>query len=347
MTIQQILLQKINDRELKPASVKTYTTNFNKFLKESKIEINEIDDIGKHIYPILNFLSNLSNSKKRNIINPLLILLSSGRKNVPDKNKNTYDLLNGLLKKEIDEYKKVVDTGEFKQKEKDNYMDYNEIKKSVESEINKIFTKIPTLKDFKNKPVDLTKLVICALYVYIPPRRTIYSQTKIISISNYNKLSRELKDNNIYLVHKKRIPILFHFGKDAVKSPTEENLKVDLQEREKLATLLKYYLSQLKSENLFSDASGNQFNNNYFSKLVAKSFDKHVGKKLSVNMLRKFYSTSTSSEAYEKIQDDSKMMNHSVDTHLKIYTKKSFTKDLNQKVEPTKKRKFKIKKNNF
>jgi len=331
MTIQNILLQKITDRQLKPASVKTYTTNFNKFLKDSKIQLEEIGDIDLKIGEIITFLDSLSNSKKRNVINPLLILLSNGRHNVPEENRNVYDLLNGILKSEIENYKKPLETQEFKQKEADNFMNYNEIMNKVDSEVDKLFLEYPTLKDFKKKPIDLTKLVITGLYTYIPPRRTIYALTKLISLNQYNKLSKSNLDSNVYLVHKNKIPILFHYGKDIVKSPTEENLTLDIQNREKLAKLLNYYLFN-KKEYLFTDTGGFPINNNYFSKLIPKAFDKYVGKKLSVNQLRKFYSTSQSSEAYEQIQQDSEIMNHSVDTHLKVYTKRPIKFKIKKKI---------------
>jgi len=328
-SLNDILIEKVNARGLKPASLKTYKNNLKNFLIHVNIELNSLEDINSNIEKIVEYLNSIeSTSVKKNYVNPLILLLSLG-KGVPDpKYKESYDKLFNILDIELRKYRQTLEKKQLTEKQDKIFLEYDEIVNITTQKINDFLVKYPNIKSYvadkSITPDEAKQLVIVALYSYLPPRRTIYAQTQVITLPKYSKLTEEELDNNIYLVHKGKIAKFFHYGREVVKSRTLVNEIVEIKNKY-LIKILEYYLKKTKSKLLFPDRFGKPIDNNYFGKLLTRVFQKYHKKALNVVLLRKIYlmkySDLQNDYSIKEALEDARMMNHSIITQQQVYVK--------------------------
>ena len=328
--LMNLLIEKINARGLKPASLKTYTNNFKNFKLKVGIPLNNLHDINSNIDGIIEYLESIkSTSVKKNYVNPLIMLLSLGKGVSIPEYKNAYDKLYDILNKEMEIYNKVLLEKKLTEKQDKMYLSYDDIVKTTNNSLDEFFNKYPDFKDYikndKNND-EARDLLIVSLYSYLPPRRSIYANAILITMGKYSKLSETDLDNNVYLIHKAKVGKFFHYGRNIVKSRTLVNELVDIKNKN-LIKILFYYLKKHKSKTkkLFIDKHDAPINNNYFGKLITMAFEKYHKKALNVVLLRKTYlmkySELDNDYSIKEAIEDARLMNHSVKTQQEVYVK--------------------------
>ena len=351
-TLIQILKTKTEARGLKDSSINTYTKNFQKFLNEINFKLNTIEDISSKLDKIVQFLGTMTTSRRKNIINPLLILLSESKKVPIQKYVNTYDVLNDMLKTEIKAYEKQIDNHEYTERQltkfnqPDTISEFDNLLKITDKAVLDFFDRYQSVDDIIKKNVNFQPLVIVALYSYLPPRRSEYADAEIIGLDTFKRLTGAVLDNSVFLVHRNNEPLFFNYGLNMVKSPTKTNVQVNIDDA-KLKKLLTYVLKSNNGKYLFTDNQNKKINSNYFGKLVARSFKKYHKTPISINDLRKIYiSRNYDKEVkYVDIEADAQAMNHSVNTAMKVYSKKPIQKqEPKARKQPKLPKSFKIKK---
>ena len=348
-TLIQILRSKTEARGLKDSSINTYTKNFQKFLNEINFKLNTIEDINSKLDKIVQFLGTMTTARRKNIINPLLILLSESKKVPIQKYVNTYDVLNEMLKNEIKAYEKQIDNHEYTERQLTKFnqpntiSEFDNLLKITDKAVSDFFDRYPNVDDIIKKNVNFQPLVIVALYSYLPPRRSEYADAEIIGLDTFKRLTGDVLDNSVFLVHRNNEPLFFSYGGNVVKSPTKINVQVNIDDA-KLKKLLTYLLKSNNEKYLFTDNQNKKINSNYFGKLVARSFKKYHKTPISINDLRKIYiSRNYDKEVkYVDIESDAQAMNHSVNTAMKVYSKKPIQKQ--EPKQPKLPKSFKIKK---
>jgi len=307
----------IEKKQLKPSSIKTYTANHKVLLKHLKIdEITEewIDNNTEVLQEKLLDNKEFTYSKKRNLLNVILLFLNKGTP--------IYTKYFNIIKKLNDEYKQITNKGEYSKKEAEKLIPYEEMKSKVEEDIMKMCCKFKTLKSLKSitesEYNDLKNLVIQSLYILHPPRRTDYVDMKLC-------LETEKCDdeNNVLVYTKFKKPIHFIFRKDLVKSTTEGDEIVEISSPP-LRSLLKmwiYLCVYKKQEYVFVNDKGKKMSKNNFTQLVKRAFEKSFNKKINISLLRKIYIT----KEYKKndIVELARQMNHSVGVASSVYNKKN------------------------
>ena len=317
--LTEILISKINERKLTKGTLKTYTNNFKNFKKNVGIELNSLEDIHNNIDAIITYINKQTTSIKRNYTNPLLMLLAKQKKVAIPEYQTSYDKLYNILNDVSKIYNDIINERELTKTQKDIFLDYDTIVR--------LSTK--AIDDYYREPAkynneDLRDLVILGLYSYLPPRRSIYANTKIITMNKYTNLSENDLDNNVYLVQSIKIPKFFHYGRNIVKSRTQTNEIVEIK-NPILIKLLSTYLKKHKFINMFVDRKNNPINSNYFGKLITNVFKKYHSRPLNVVLLRKIYLMKYSDEKnnynLKDAMEDARSMNHSIRTQQSVYVK--------------------------
>ena len=284
----------------------------NKFIKSKKKEIK-------------SFINKQSSSKKKNYLSSILVAISPKERKDPIKGfEKVYDDYSDMLKTEHTKYTEAINTHDKNIRESENWIDWNDILKiqrKLGREIKKKGYKQSTNELKKKSDLQLIqKYLVLSLYTLHPPRRLEYANTRVISKADYDDLSQEDKDNNIYLVKTSRNKKMFHFGKNVVKSETKDNITIPVEKS--LNSVLNLWLNFNKSDNLLINSVGDKLSKNGLSKLLTRIFS-HTGKKISASMLRKIkISNEFDPEEQKKKQELAEKMNHSVGVQQSVYLKK-------------------------
>ena len=305
----------IEKKQLKPSSIKTYTANHKVLLKHLKIdEITEewIENNTEVLQGELLDNKEFTYSKKRNLLNVILLFLQKGTP--------IYTKYFNIIKDLNDEYKKITKKGVYSNKETDKLIPYDVMKEKIENDIMLIITKFKTLKSLKTINEadynDLRNIVVQALYILHPPRRTDYANMKMCL--DTEKCDEE---TNLLIHTRFKKPIKFIFKKDLVKSTTEEDEEVEIFSPP-LRSVLKmwiYLCISRKQEYLFVNDKGGKMSANNFTQLVKRVFEKSFNKKINISLLRKIYIT----KEYKNNDnvDLARKMNHSVGVASSVYNK--------------------------
>jgi len=283
-----------------------------KFLKTKKKQIKE-------------FVNEQSSSKKKNYLASILVALSPKERRKPsDEYEKVYDDYSDMLKQEHSKYQEQISSHNKNIKESDNWIDWGDILKlqrKLGNEIKRKGYKQSTKELFKKSDLSLIqKYLVLSLYSLHPPRRLEYSDTKIVSKKEFDDLSQKEKDDGVYLIVTSRNKKAFSFGKNAVKSETDDNVRIPVEKN--LNSVLNLWLNFNKSENLLLNQGGGKLTKNGLSKLLNRIFA-HTGKKISASMLRKIkISHEFDPEEMKKKQKLAEEMNHSVGVQQSVYLKK-------------------------
>ena len=291
---------------IKDNSIAMYVSNLNKL---KKLFDADNYDFLKDEKKVLDKLSNLSDNTIRNYLNAILIYLMAinDKGKLDDEVKIYTELRDDLNKK----YEDNQASGNISEKQKENFVDIEEIYKMIETMGKEIKDKkIKKKEDLTSKDKSLLMIyIIFNIYVRLPMRNDIAGM-EAISKRQYNKLSESEKKEKNYLVVEK--------GKTSKKY--EEN-KIDVPKD--LEKLLRLYIRINGMGVLFTTSTGNPLSRNALSQLLIKTSKKYMDKSISTTMLRKIYLSSKYADVKDEMAKDAKVMGHSVDTQQKIYVKKN------------------------
>ena len=212
----------------------------------------------------------------------------------------------------IDEYRQILNEliqernssqgkQEFKPNEKDNWIEYPELKSKVE-ELSKIY--LTTKKSF----TEFRNFLIVCLYVLIPPSR-IGNYLDMIKkdSSNMKRKAESLNKKNNYVVRNKDNDFTFIFN----KYKTAKNLgsiKYDIKSiilNQMLEKYFKDYNNNPKHKNFMINASGKPMTQVNFTNSQSSITNKLFDKKITNNQFRRIFFThflSTNPSVEDKIE---------------------------------------------
>ena len=273
---------------------------------------------------ISQFLREKSTSVAKRYLSAILVALSpTGVNEVSPKNEDVYNKYKAILMENQLKYMKTIENGAKSENDKKRWTSWSSIEKVQESlrkELNGID------KSMSRYGKVFSDYVMVSLYVLLPPRRLDFANARLIDSKGYKILSRENLENNIYYVITTKP--FFHFGKNAVKSETEENETIDVPTKLKniLSKYIKYKRANAKEPVIYLFG---KITKNLLGKQLSRIFAEHgLPRGISVSMLRKIYLTDHHSNKVKQIVDAemksiAKKMNHSSSIQQSIYTKKS------------------------
>lgn len=276
------------------SSIKTYESIIRNLYKNVfKDEEYKLEKFNTEINKVLEHLKNIPANKRKTILSALVVISN----NV---------LYRNLMIDDIKEYNKTESKQEKTEKQKENWVETNEITNII----NKL-EKVANLlykKEFKtpNDYQDIQNYILICLYggIYLPPRRSLdYVNMKI---KNENKTI----DNYI-----SRGYFIFNTYKTA-KSYGQQKVQIPI----KLKAILNKWIKINPTEYLLFDSSYGQLSNIKLTQRLNKIFDK----KASVNQMRKTYLSSKYSNSIDtkkELEEDFKIMGSSV-LQENIYIKK-------------------------
>jgi len=311
-------------RNLRDSTLKEYKRNLNKLaIFITGFDYDSKTFLIKDFQKIKEYLNGLATSTKKKMVSSILVALSpTGMNMVAEQDKEVYDQYKAILLAEQQIYNKSIAGNKKSEKDEANWTSWKsitDVNKSLKKQISAkgINMKTTELKE----PLDLYKLqdyLISSLYTMLPPRRLDYADARVISFKDYNKLTNEDKHKSVYLVHKSNTNRFFHFGKDAVKSTTAEDVKVDVPKN--LNTVITLWLKFNNGDFLLVSQDGGKLTTNALSKQITRIF-KPTGKKISVVMLRKIFLSEEFNGDKNKKNDLAEKMNHSVAVQQSAYVK--------------------------
>ncbi len=290
---------------LKPNTIKQYEAQLRKLQKLFDSDNYDFLNDPKKVEEKINHLHYTS---RRNVYNAVIILLLA-----LDKDKELVDTY-GEMRDELNkQYQDEQASGKISDKQKDNFVDIDEIYKmltQMEQEI-KTLKKKSSLN--QNERQLIKAYTIFSSLVRIPVRNDLAGLI-FISKTTYNKLTDKEKEDNNYLVQlKNNLQYIFNEYKTAKKY--KENV-IDIPKD--LQKILRMYIkfNDYKIGDVIFPISKNGL-----TQLLTKYSMKYMNKKISSTMIRKSYLSSKYSDMKKEMEEDAKIMGHSVATQQKVYVK--------------------------
>tara|TARA_R100000231_G_scaffold139488_1_gene120938 strand:- start:1531 stop:2499 length:969 start_codon:yes stop_codon:yes gene_type:complete len=318
------LIKKIEEgRNIRPTTLNIYKKNLNNLSNYITKNDYTNNNFLKETTKIMDFLNDKSNSVKKKYLSSILIALSPSAKNQPTKdNEELYNTYKNLLNDENNIYLDKIKNNNKSDKDIKNWTSWNNI----------ISVRDKLLKQIKSRSINFNKTgvknkrdfnlvqdyIISALYTYLPPRRLEYADTILISEKDFNNLDAKNKNDNIYLVSKNKSNKYFSFGKNAVKSETPNNLKIDIPK--KLNSVINFWNNTNRTKYLLVNNKGEKLTKNMLGKKIQDIFN-DTGKNISVVLLRKIYLSNKFGDVLKERKEVSEQMNHSLNTANTYYIK--------------------------
>lgn len=265
---------------------------------------------------VMEHLVDMKLTTRKNYIAAIIVALSTDKEKYEKELKEYRDVLDGVAK----EYKDGVEEQRKSEKESANWVSLDKLRKVMRKYKTEIMEKGLLKKDELNKKeMDLLqKWVVSSLYILDdnPPLRNDYTM-KVISKSDYDKLSDKEKNDNNYLVVKSRNNKFFSLGE--YKTDKKYGLK-KIDVGSKLNSVLNIWLKYNKSGYLLLNSKGDPMNANSLTKYLNKVFEP-TGKKISSTMIRHiFISEKIGGPTLKEKQEIADKMGHSVNTQ-ELYKK--------------------------
>lgn len=343
-------------RKVSHNTLKTYESHLNGISKQfNNGKVIYKPFIRKNIDAILDFYKGkeFSEAKFNGVVSIILVVLSPKAKfKQAKRDTELYNKINGILttqlkKYEDDKIKQVKTT-----KEKENWIEFDEIRKWIENNYKDIMTGDKKRVGYFE---GLQKLLIVMLYHFIPPRRLDYSDMIITTEEQYNKMDKR-NVNAFVITPQKDIfsndPKLCYgsafisFGADLAKSKRKEDCVIvhmggagcRLTQFDKnrafdefppiVRILVERIVDEIpEDENgnylMLRNSNGDKLSKPSMTKLIKKIYKKEFGKNaVGASLLRKIYLSNMKEIDMEKRKRVAEIMNHKVMTGLIIYTKK-------------------------
>jgi integrase len=287
-------------REFKPSlrdsSIKSYVLNINKMLRHG-VDLTDIDSIK-------DYLKDYKKTTVKNYASSLVIYSKM--------NKEPSEFVEQLEKMRDDahkEYEDMVDKNEKTEKQKQNWIPYDEIVELKE----KLYEEAMDITK-KNKGVELTPkqrqkvqdALMLAIYTHMPLRNDV-ADMKVLSVAESKNISPEWKRNKNFLVMKPSAP---YFQLNHYKTSDAYGTK-ELPVDERVVPLLKQWMRYNKTGYLFNNSHGTPLSSNGISKAFIRLFQEHKGKNVSTSMLRHIYLSDKYAPLQEEKKKDAEMMMHS------------------------------------
>lgn len=296
-------------------TIKAYETNL---IKLKKMFESETYDFLNNVEEVVEKLKDIKYLSRRNIYNAIIVLLFA--LNSDERYDELLVSYREIRDKLNEDYVEEQKSGIVSDKQAPNRTTTNEIMgmlKEMEKELKPIRKKEEmSKKDFSL----LQAYTLFSIYARMPMRNDVAGM-KIIKTREFNKLSKEEREQNNYLLIKKNE--LKFILNDYKTNKTYKELELDILDKP-LKRIIKYYLSKnVGGEYLFTTSSGKPITRVELSKLLIKYSQKYLKKSISTVMLRKAYLYKYAAVKKE-MENDSKILGHDVkNVGLAVYVKES------------------------
>ena len=319
----ETLKNKIREsRNIKEKSLNAYMISLRKL--HDKIKPNEEFggnlDFLKSKEKVISVLDDMKLSTRKNYIAAIIVALNTDKEKYENEIKTYRTELDEVAK----EYKNGQEEQQKTEKEAENWVSLKKLRK-VLSKYKKEIMERGILKKNKdeltNKEFQLLQMwVLGNLYVMDdnPPLRNDYIM-KVITKSEYDKLTDKQKEEQNYLVVQSRNKKFFSLGeyKTAKKYGTKK-----MEISSKINSLLNIWLSFNKSGYLFLNSKKEPISANGLTKLLNKTFEPTGKSNISSTMLRHiFISEKIGGPTLKEKQELADKMGHSVNQQ-ELYKKK-------------------------
>ena len=312
-------------RKIAESSLNAYVRNIKVMAKAITGEDYKNLDFLKDFDKVKEFLETNKASTKKNRLASISVVLRIDE----DKNEELIKKYNEYMYDVAKKYEEEIAKNKKSKVQSDNWVKldellkvFNILKKEVfAEELHKGHKKFAS-KDEKEL---LQKFMVSSLYTLIPPRRNRdFSEMKVITEAEYNKLTDSEKDDLNYLVIKNKSNMFFSFGDYKTKRVHGlQKVVIPKKLRQVLNIWRKF---NPKAEWLISNNRGNKMSANSLTKYLMKIFSKTGKKNISSSMLRHIFITynPTLKEIREQKKEGEKIakdMGHTTDMQEK-YVKK-------------------------
>jgi len=296
----------------KDSTINMYASNLMKLMKTMESEDFKFLKTPNKVEEILK---DLHYTTRRNYLNAVVVYLMAEEEKNEELIEKYTELRDELNKK----YEEDQATGVISDKQKDNFVDIEEVNKMIESmrkEIvdRNIFTKT-TLTPRERSLLQV--YVIYSIYSRVPLRNDVAGM-EVITKTVYNKLTDEDKKERNYLVMTKNsmFMVLNRFKTQKKYGELVFYLQKDLEK------ILRKYIKINGKGVLFKSGTGKPLSRNALSQLMLKTSKKYMNKNISSTMLRKIYLSSKYADVKEEMIKDAKIMCHSTEVAQSVYVKK-------------------------
>ena len=296
----------------KDSTINMYASNLMKLMKTMESEDFKFLKTPNKVEEILK---DLHYTTRRNYLNAVVVYLMAEEEKNEELIEKYTELRDELNKK----YEEDQATGVISDKQKDNFVDIEEVNKMIESmrkEIvdRNIFTK--TTLSPRDRSL-LQVYVIYSIYSRVPLRNDVAGM-EVITKTVYNKLTDEDKKERNYLVMTKNsmFMVLNRFKTQKKYGELVFYLQKDLEK------ILRKYIKINGKGVLFKSGTGKPLSRNALSQLMLKTSKKYMNKNISSTMLRKIYLSSKYADVKEEMIKDAKIMGHSTEVAQSVYVKK-------------------------
>tara|TARA_R110000803_G_scaffold101544_1_gene169470 strand:+ start:672 stop:1655 length:984 start_codon:yes stop_codon:yes gene_type:complete len=318
----------MDNRKISEKSLNIYLKNLNKLAKDMTGKewsgtkfLKDYDEVIKH-------LGEKTLSTRKNYLASILVGLSpSGRgkyeKGYEKVAKEYTDYLTSQAKEYesqiIEQKKSAKQQGKWTTREA-----LEKVRKTYANAIKKLGYTQKT-KEFragkeKRHQELIQKYLVASLYLLHPPRRNSYANMKVLTNTEFNKLTDKEKDEGNYLVIVSRNSKFFSFGDYKTKKKYGvQKITID----KSLNSVLNLWLNFNNTENLLLNSQGGKMTTNGLTKFLYKVFEP-TGKKISSTMIRHIVLTDKYGDesGYKEKLDTATKMGHSVEEQQKTYVKK-------------------------
>ena len=225
---------------LKPNSIKQYETHLNKLKK--LFDTDNYDFLSKP-KDVMEKLDDKHYTSKRNTLNAVIILLLA--LDIDDKFSELIEEYQKIRDGLNDKYLEDQQSGKISDKQKDNFVEFIELKKMTAQMFREIRDKDLKKKETL-KPSDKELMVVFTIFSFLSqyPLRNDLAGMKYISKTDYNKLTDDDKKNGNFLVKQKnKLMIILNEYKTS-KKYGEKIIELNWE----ITKIMKFYIRVMDKE---------------------------------------------------------------------------------------------------
>ena len=308
---------------LKTNTIKQYETHLNKL---KKLFDTDNYDFLSDIEEVQEKLKDKAYTSRRNSYNAIIVLLMA--LNHDDKYTELIEKYDKIRNELNSQYDEEMSSGKISDKQSKNFVEYEKIEEMIKTMENEIKSKgLKKKSELTGKDKEL--LMVYTLYnmlIRIPTRNDMSGQ-KLISKTQFNKLTDEDKKTTNYLVKEKNK--MFGVYNEYKTSRKYGQKIIDIpKDLEKILNMYIRKTGKKVGDVLFVSSTGNPLSRNMISQLLMKTSKKYLnGASVSTTLMRKIVASkhfgegSEFAELKEKQKALAEKMSHSVATMEKSYIK--------------------------
>ena len=295
---------------LKPNTIKMYIFNLNKLKKLFQAE--DLKFLSK-VTEVKEKIKDLHYTTQRNFYNAIIVYLRAS-----DKNEELIEKYDTMRNELNEQYKTDNESGKISEKQKNNFVDIQEVKDMInkmEAEIKKEGLKKKENLTAKEKQL-IQVFTIYSILLKIPLRNDLAGM-EAISRKKYKTLTDKDKEVNNYLVvDKAKMEFVLNEYKTARKYK-QKNILIPKE----LEKIIRMYLRKNGMGILFKTGTGTPLTRNALSQLLIKTSQAYMNKNISTTMIRKIVLSDMFADTKKEMEKMSEITGHSVETMNNVYVK--------------------------